>query len=102
MKFTEEGAHDLFTGEVCGVQNAVVAVSAFKVKVKLRLVFGRRCELDAPLHELLDSRGTVLHENFHGVLFAKTCTCFEGVCHMEFKFVCFFGDRADTALSVVR
>ena len=60
VKFAEEGAHDLFTGEVCGVQNAVVAVSAFEVEVELRLVFGRRCELDAPLDELLDGCGPAL------------------------------------------
>ena len=101
VKLAEEGAHDLFTGEVSGVQNAVVAVSAFEVKVELRLVFGRRCELDAPLDELLDGRRTALGEDVDGFLFAEASACFERVCYVEFKLVCLFGNGSDSALGVV-
>ena len=102
VEFAEQRAHDFFTGEVRGMQDAVVAVSAFEVQVELVFLGGGRCELDAPLDELLDGGRTALGEDLHLFLFAESCTGFEGVRDMEFEFVCFFGNGSDSALCVVR
>ena len=102
VKFAEEGAHNLFAGEVRGVQNAVVAVSAFEVEVELRLVFGRRCELDAPLDELLYGGWPALGQDVDGFFFAEPGARFEGVGDMELKFVCLLGYCGDAALRIVR
>ena len=102
VELAEESAHDFFAGEVCGMQNAVVTVSAFEVEVKLRLVFGRRCELDTPLDELLDGGWSALRQNINGFFFAEASACFERVCNVELELVGLFGDGRDATLSVVR
>ncbi len=102
VELAEERSHDFFAGEVSGVQNAVVAVSAFEVEVELRLVFGRRCELDAPLDELLDGGRSALRQYIYRFFFAEACACFERVRNVEFELVGLFGDGRDAALGIVR
>jgi hypothetical protein len=58
------------------VQNAVVAVAALKVEVKLRVVGRGWRELDTPFDELLDGGGPALGEDVHGLLLAEASARF--------------------------
>ena len=102
VELAEERPHDFLAGEVCGVQNAVVAVAALKVEVKLRVVGRGRRELDSPFDELLDCGGPALGEDVNGLLLAETSACFQRVGDVEYELVRLFGDGCNTALGVVR
>ena len=101
VELGEEGSHDFLAGKVRRVQDAVVAMAAFEVQVKLRLVGRIGGELHAPLDELADGVGAALGQDVHGFLLAEARARFECVVDMEFELVRLFGNGSDTALCIV-
>ena len=101
VELAQERAHDLLTGEVRRVQDAVVAVPAFEVQVELRLVGGVGGELHAPLDQLADGGRAALGEDVHGFLFAEARARLERVVDVKLELVRLFGDGRDAALRIV-
>ena len=101
VQFAQQRTHDFLAGEVRRVQDAVVAVAAFEVQVKLRLVGRIGGELHAPLDELADGVGAALGQDVHGFLLAEARARFERVVDMELELVRLFGNGSDSALCIV-
>ena len=81
------------------VQNAVAAVRSFAGEGELLAL---AVELGAPLDQVLNRGGTLLHQRVNGALIAESIARIERVLLMERDFIVIAQSYGDTALSVLR
>ena len=102
---SEEGAFDLATGDVLGVEDAPFRMTAFAAEVQFACAVGggdfTLGKFHAEVDEFGDARGPFLDDGADDGFLAKPGARFERVAHMHLHGVFLAGDSGDAALGVV-